>query len=114
MKSGPKPTRMNSGKSVSAISRARLGVLLLLSAATAFAATGCGMLSPLEEGSSTGGAPRDLGYESNPANYTYGAAITPNKPVTAKPVDQFSVTPALPAGLVLDPATGIISGTPTT
>jgi 6-phosphogluconolactonase (cycloisomerase 2 family) len=42
-------------------------------------------------------------------------AITPLVPVLAggAPASHFAVTPALPAGIALDPATGILSGTPT-
>jgi 6-phosphogluconolactonase (cycloisomerase 2 family) len=58
--------------------------------------------------------PANLTYSSNPAVYTKGVAITPNTPShTGGGVGQYSVLPALPAGLSLDPTTGIISGTPT-
>jgi hypothetical protein len=40
--------------------------------------------------------------------------ITPNTPITTGgEITQYSVSPALPAGLTLDPQTGVITGTPT-
>jgi uncharacterized repeat protein (TIGR02543 family) len=62
----------------------------------------------------TGLAPTLLSYSSNPATYTKGTAITNNVPTSSGgAVASYSVTPALPAGLTLDPATGVIGGTPT-
>jgi len=63
----------------------------------------------------TGFAPTSLSYSSNPAIYTKGTAITQNVPASSGgAVASYSVTPALPAGLTLDPTTGFIIGTPTT
>ena len=59
-------------------------------------------------------APSALGYATNPAIYTVGVAITDNVPSsTGGDVVSYSITPALPARLSLDTATGVISGTPT-
>jgi len=59
-------------------------------------------------------APRDLVYAVEEAVYTRGQAIVPNLPTTTGgPVASYTVTPPLPAGLELDPVTGIVSGTPT-
>jgi len=60
-------------------------------------------------------APCALSYADNPVTYQMGLAITPN-PAShgCGAADSFTVTPALPAGLLLDPLTGEISGTPTT
>ncbi|NUY80130.1 putative Ig domain-containing protein [Flavobacterium sp. MAH-1] len=58
-------------------------------------------------------APGSLSYPS-PNVYTVGTAISPLFPAIIGFVTSFSVSPALPAGLTLDPTFGIISGTPTT
>ena len=58
-------------------------------------------------------APAQLSYATNPAIYTVGTAITDNEPSsTGGAVVTYSITPSLPAGLSLDTATGVISGTP--
>ena len=61
---------------------------------------------------STPGASLD-GYASSPVVYGLGAAIAPNSPIIGfgSPTG-FAVSPALPDGLVLDPSTGVITGTP--
>ncbi len=59
-------------------------------------------------------APSSLTYTTNPALYVYGTPISNNVPSSVgSPVVSYSVSPALPAGLVLNTATGVISGTPT-
>ncbi|MEM1450938.1 MAG: putative Ig domain-containing protein [Planctomycetota bacterium] len=58
-------------------------------------------------------APSDLTYSSNPATYTRTEEIEPNTPTVTGIVESYAVSPALPAGLSIDPATGILSGTPT-
>ena len=59
-------------------------------------------------------APMSLAYLSNPATYTQGTAIHNNTPANSGgAVVSYSVLPALPAGLTLNPFTGVISGTPT-
>jgi hypothetical protein len=58
-------------------------------------------------------APFSLSYSSNPATYIKGAVITNNTPNSSGGVVvSYAVSPALPAGLALDTATGVISGTP--
>lgn len=58
--------------------------------------------------------PADLTYPLNPAVYDQGVAISPNVPTHGGgAVDSYTVNPELPAGLVLDPVTGILSGLPT-
>jgi hypothetical protein len=59
--------------------------------------------------------PSQLVYSANPATYSVGTAITPNVPTSGGgAVLSYSVSPSLPAGLSLDPATGVISGVPST
>jgi hypothetical protein len=57
------------------------------------------------------GPPTALIYAS-PVTGTVGEALTPLVPTLSGHADAFTVLPALPAGLMLDPATGIVSGTP--
>ncbi|HEY2779475.1 MAG TPA: Ig domain-containing protein [Steroidobacteraceae bacterium] len=57
-------------------------------------------------------APTGLSY-SNPAQLTVGVAATSLTPVVSGTVTSYAVNPSLPAGLVIDPTTGVISGTPT-
>jgi len=60
------------------------------------------------------GPPVALSYAINPATYTRGHAIASNVPSSSGgAVTAYAISPALPAGLVLAPSTGIISGTPT-
>ncbi len=55
--------------------------------------------------------PSHLSYP-NPAKVSVGAALTPLTPRIAGTVEHYSVTPALPAGVVLDSTSGRIAGTP--
>jgi Putative Ig domain len=55
--------------------------------------------------------PSHLSYPS-PAKGTVGAALSPLSPSITGTADHYSVTPALPAGVVLDGASGLIAGTP--
>ncbi len=59
--------------------------------------------------------PSGLTYSMNPARYSVGVPISPNRPSTGGgAVASYSVSPALPAGLSLDASSGVISGTPST
>jgi WD40 repeat protein len=58
--------------------------------------------------------PANLSFENQDAVYTVGQPIPPNYPtLEGGDVSGFAVQPALPDGLVLDPVSGVISGTPT-
>jgi len=58
--------------------------------------------------------PSSLTYATSHAVYSLAAPISANAPSsTGGAVVTYSISPALPSGLVLDPASGIISGTPT-
>ncbi|EIM95089.1 kelch repeat-containing protein [Paraburkholderia hospita] len=60
-------------------------------------------------------APDGLDYLDRSVIYPTNAPITPNTPIsTGGEITQYSVSPALPAGLAIDPQTGIITGIPTT
>lgn len=59
-------------------------------------------------------APDGLDYLDRSVIYPTNAPITPNTPIsTGGEITQYSVSPALPAGLAIDPQTGVISGIPT-
>lgn len=56
-----------------------------------------------------------LSYQSSTVPMTVGTPISPLSPIVmGVSVDFFATSPALPTGLVLNPVTGVISGTPTT
>ena len=59
-------------------------------------------------------SPADLTYPTNPPNiFTVGTEIPMIIPSLTGGTGTFTVSPSLPAGLSLDPVTGVISGTPT-
>ncbi len=59
-------------------------------------------------------APTGLAYAVPVAYYAVGTAIAPNVPSSGGgPVASYTVSPALPDGLSLSAATGVITGTPT-
>lgn len=58
-------------------------------------------------------APETLTYQQTNVVYTVGHPISANSPVsTGGPIASYSATPDLPRGVLLDTATGVISGTP--
>jgi len=56
--------------------------------------------------------PDFLAYVPTVMTATVGVAVAPNVPTWSGLATAFSVTPPLPAGLSLDPITGVVSGTP--
>lgn len=68
-----------------------------------------------DAGASEGGllAPSNLHYQAEAPAYTKGVAIPANGPSSGGGrVGTYTVYPVLPAGLSLDPSSGVISGTP--
>jgi len=58
-------------------------------------------------------APESLAYLFPNASYPVGKPISTNVPIMkGGPVDSFDIAPVLPAGLGIDKATGMVSGTP--
>ena len=87
-----------------------------------WAAIACGVIVSGCGGGGGGGAPTPPATPPAPAPqasyvaptmYTQGLSVTPLAPAVTGSATTFSSVPALPAGLSLDPATGVISGTPT-
>jgi hypothetical protein len=60
------------------------------------------------------GAPSNLSYSDDAPTYVVNQPISADIPNIQGIVTQWSVSPALPAGLSLDGSTGYITGTPTT
>lgn len=56
----------------------------------------------------------DISYPQATQNWSTGAPVSLNPSSTGGTVVTWSVNPALPAGLAINPASGVISGTPTT
>ncbi|MDP6520011.1 MAG: Ig domain-containing protein, partial [Planctomycetota bacterium] len=56
--------------------------------------------------------PTGLSYTDESPYYQVGQQIPDNTPTWEGAVDAFAITPPLPAGLLLDGVTGVISGTP--
>jgi len=57
-------------------------------------------------------APTAIAYPQTVIGTYVGHEITPDIPGTAGTITSYTISPALPTGLSMDPATGVISGTP--
>jgi hypothetical protein len=57
-------------------------------------------------------APSSLSYTTNSLTLTAGSAMSSLSPSVTGTVTSFTVSPALPSGILLHPTTGILSGTP--
>jgi len=64
-------------------------------------------------GSSGPTAPSNLSYSPSTVSGTVGTAISSLTPTVTGTVDTYSVSPTLPAGLLINASSGVISGTPT-
>ena len=58
-------------------------------------------------------APVTINYANSSAAFVRGVPITPDAPSGGAGATSYSVSPALPTGLILNSGTGILSGTPT-
>jgi hypothetical protein len=88
--------------------------LVVLLGALAACGGGSGGGGSGSSGSGAGGgttAPSGLSYQDPPV-LVVGQAFQSSAPTVSGTVTSYSVSPALPAGLVLDATTGVISGTP--
>lgn len=93
---------------------ARLGALLLAALALTGGA-GCGGGGGGGGGGGTPGtAPTGLSYAVSPALYRVGEAVPANAATVTGTPTSWTASPPLPDGLLLDPVTGAITGTPTT
>ena len=88
---------------------AMLGVMLILALAGCSSGGGGGGGTP----PATPVAPAGLTYPAPGAIFENVAMTALSPSLTAGTADSFAVAPALPAGIMLDTSTGVISGTPT-
>ncbi len=57
--------------------------------------------------------PSDLSYADSPISGIYKTDIESASPTITGIVESYAINPSLPAGITIDPETGVISGTPT-
>jgi len=85
----------------------RLGLAVVLAGLAACGGSGGG-----GSGTAPIAAPSNLVYSDADALELSGVEIAPLLPTFDGDVDLFEVAPALPAGLLLDPSTGVLAGSP--
>src|ERR1700756_5473210 len=73
---------------------------------------GCSSMSSSSPANPPPPAPPSLSYSQPTLLALVGTAIAPDSPTVTGTVTGYSVTPALPTGLLLDPAAGPIFGQP--
>jgi len=76
------------------------------SAGTATAIVQIAVVTPLPP-------PTGLMYPQTTIDTFVGQALTPDIPASLGTITSYTISPALPPGLSIDPSTGVISGTPT-
>ena len=74
--------------------------------------SGCGGVSQGAHNSNSTEPPTALSYSASPISWTQGVAMTASPTSAGGAVTSYRVTPPLPAGIVLNSSTGLISGTP--
>src|SRR6266702_1307991 len=91
--------------------RALTGTLIhLFFFVSTMALTGCGGGGG-GDGTPPQPPPSGLSYKT-PQNVRLNTPIAPLSPAVTGTVTGYSISPSLPAGLILDPNTGVIAGTP--
>jgi large repetitive protein len=103
-----------SGLSIDELSGVISGTPTKASSAATFvvSATGAGVRVTFPLVLSVTEPPNSLSYVS-PVSATVGAPLAPLSPSIAGTVEHYAVSPTLPPGILLDSASGILSGTPT-
>lgn len=89
-----------------------LSMIFVLAAVAACGGGGGGDGGTDDGGGGGGGSLSNLSYLLAQGLYRVGEAIAPNPATVTGTADSFSVDPALPGGLALNPTTGEITGTP--
>ena len=87
-------------------------VTLTASDDTAVLASGMGNLTVLEDETAPA-APTGLSYSPSTVSGTVNTAISAMNPTVTGLVSGYSISPALPTGITINPTNGVISGTPT-
>ena len=84
---------------------------ILPTALLAATLVGCGGSSGSPTATTTPGT-FQISYQTTNAKFYVGVPATSNTPSSISPIDSFTISPALPAGMSFDALTGTISGQP--